>query len=502
MLRLWNPSPFARDLVLTTGTSIVTGGCIILTTRLLAQGLGPEGFGVYSLSKQILKTVAAFSTLSMGVTIARYIAISSDPSCRFRFLLSGLILGVAPSLAITLLGLVFFDPLSRIIFHNVGYSTVVIAILFMLVGCSFYDVLYGFYRGTSQMEKANLWQLAVFALGPIAIARAYATTGRVDWILLLMGSFYFTSVVPIGIHLSKGVSSCRQPLRIGSPIKELFRYGLPRTPAGLTLSGIWLVGPFLAPYFGLLKDAGYLVVGQSVFTLADVGISSFGIIALPKAARLFSEGRVEFLRERIQDITALTIHLGLFGAIQLLLWSDQLILVWLGHQFVGAIPLMRVLILALVPYFFYVVVRSIVDAIEVQPVNTYNLGVGLIVTVASCLLFAKMGYGSIGLAVGTTLGLIALGLMTVRYLWRANLVTSEGFYMKECLWLNVAAFGVAFWLRVVIVSSFTPITTFVFAVLLEGVLILMYLLILRKLGVRWIKELERRVIMVRPLLRS
>lgn len=494
MLKIGNLSPFVRDLALTTGTSIATGCCVVLATRLLAQGLGPEGFGVYSLSRRVLGTVAAFSTLSMGVTIARHIAISLDPTCRFRFLLSGLILGVAPSLAIALLGLVFFGPLSSIIFHNAGYSTVVVAILFMLVGCSFYDVLYAFYRGTGQMEKANLWQLAVFAIGPLVIASVYATTRRVDWILFLMGTLCLASVVPLAIYLSKGVLSCRQPLRIGGPIKELFRYGFPRTSAGLALSGIWTIGPLLAPYFGLMKDAGYLVAGQSVFGLADVGISAFGIIALPKAAQLLSEGRVEFLRERIQDITVLTIQLGLFGAAHLLLWSDQVILVWLGHQFVDAIPLMRILILALVPYLFYVTLRSFIDAVEVRPVNTFNLGIGLIVTVVASLFLARLGYGSIGLAVGTTLGLITLGLMTVRYLWRASLVTAKGFRVKECLWLNAVAFAIAFCLKVAIVHSFTPTTAFIFAVLLEGVLIVAYLLSLRKLGVRWTKELEQRVV--------
>jgi O-antigen/teichoic acid export membrane protein len=36
-------------------------------TRLLAQGLGPEEFGAYSLTRRIVTTILPFSTLAMGI---------------------------------------------------------------------------------------------------------------------------------------------------------------------------------------------------------------------------------------------------------------------------------------------------------------------------------------------------------------------------------------------------------------------------------------------------
>jgi O-antigen/teichoic acid export membrane protein len=492
MVEALRPSAFIKDLALTTGTSIATGFGLIIATRLLAQGLGPEGFGVYSLSKRVVGTLAPFSTLAMGVTVARYIAISDDTVYRSQYLLSGLILGVAPSVVVAVIGLMFINPLSTIIFNGTGHSLVFMMTLFILVGYSFFTVLYAFYRGTGQMGKANLWQLAIVLLGSIVIAGAYANTRRVDWILFLMGTLYFTSAVPLGLYAYKSVSCRRHALRLAGPLKELIQYGLPRVPGGLAFGGILAIGPLLAPYFGSLRDAGYLVAGQSVFAL-DAGISAFGVIALPKAAQLFAEARVEFLRERIGDIVALVIHLGLFTAIQLFLWSDQIILVWLGSQYIHAIPLMRIMILALVPYFAYVGLRSIIDAVEERAVNTYNLCVGLITTVVSSLFFGMVGRGSLGLALGTTLGIVALGLLTVRYLWQANWVAIKGLRLKECLCLNTCALGLALWFRTLLVHSYTPMAVLGFAVLLEGVLVLLYLLILRKLRVRWIVELERRV---------
>jgi O-antigen/teichoic acid export membrane protein len=268
-------SPFIMDVVLTTVTSITTAVSLLLATRFLAQGLGPEAFGAYSLARRALATMAPLSTLAMGVAIARYLAVCREANSRDQFLLGGLMLSIGPSLAVSLIGVVYLDPLSTLIFHGPGYSTVAMAVLFTLIGYSFYTVLYASYRGRGQMWKANLWQLAVIALGPLIIAARWAKTGQVAWILFLMGALYFTTVVPLGASLSKALVSHGRDLGIGGAVKELFRYSLPRVPGGLALASMFAIGPFLAPYVGSITDVGHLVAGQSVFALTGGG--NFGL---------------------------------------------------------------------------------------------------------------------------------------------------------------------------------------------------------------------------------
>lgn len=487
-------SPFIKDVVLTTATSITTAISLIFVTRLLAHGLGPEAFGIYSLARRALATIAPFSTLAMGVAIARYLAPCRESHLKDRFLLAGLMLSVGPSLAVSLIGVNYLDLLSTVIFHGPDYSAVVMAMLFALVGYSFYTVLYASYRGIGQIWKANLWQLAVVVLGPLIIAASWATTGQVPWILFLMGALYFATVVPLGVYISKAILSHGRDLGIAGPVKELFQYGLPRVPGGLALAGIFAIGPFLAPYVGSLKDAGYLVAGQAVFMVTEGGISAFGLVVLPKAAQLFADGKVEFLRERIRDVVILAFHLGIFSAIQLLIWSDEIVRVWLGHQYMDVIPLMRILLLGLVPYFVYVLLRSIIDGIEERAVNTYNLCVALIVTGIASLFLARVGLGITGLAVGTSLGFVTLGLTTVIYLWRANWFKTEGFRLKECLLLNTGALVIAFGFKSMLTQSDLPIPTVLgLVLLLESVLFALYYLSLRRLRVGWILQLEQRV---------
>ena len=81
-------SPFLKDIVLTTITSIVVIISMIFVTRLLATGLGPEGFGAYCLARRIVSFIIPFSTLSMGVALTRYVAISTDDEKRNGHLVS------------------------------------------------------------------------------------------------------------------------------------------------------------------------------------------------------------------------------------------------------------------------------------------------------------------------------------------------------------------------------------------------------------------------------
>jgi len=71
-------SPFLKDIGVTTLTSVATIVSLIFVTRFLARGLGPDEFGAYALTRRIVAFIVRFSTLTMGVSLARYTALSKD----------------------------------------------------------------------------------------------------------------------------------------------------------------------------------------------------------------------------------------------------------------------------------------------------------------------------------------------------------------------------------------------------------------------------------------
>lgn len=487
-------SPFVKDILFTTITSLITTLSAVVVTRLLAEGLGPEGFGAYSLSRRTLVMISSFSLLGMDLAIARHIAISKDDETRDRYLLSGSLLGVLPSLLILTIGLMLRQPLAVLIFRNETYACLFAATLLLVVSYAFFIVLYAFYRGANRMSRANLWQIGVVGIGPVGIAWSLAESGRVEIIVLLLATLFFCAVVPLAYYNLKAILYHRSVLELNHPARELLEYGLPRVPAGLALAGMLGLGPFLASHVGGLEEAGYLAAGQSVLSLVQGGVAAFGLVALPKVAQLAAAGKRELLRTGINDIIAFIFHLGLFATLHIFLWADQVVLILLGSQYGKAIPLMRIILLALVPYLSFVLLRSIVDAVEKKAINTLNLFMSFAISLISILLLVWMGFGVKGLALGTVIGFSALGVLTIRYLWRTFQLSNNPLELQRSLLLNVGFITIAFILKYWLVQIFSGLMLVSLVTCVEGALFALFILMLWKIKVRWLVELNRRVI--------
>lgn len=491
----FQPSPFMRDLLGTFVTSLVTILCLVLITRLLAEGLGPERFGAYSLVRRIVSTVDPLVTLTMGVTLTRYVAMSCDQEKRAGYLCAGIFLGGLPAVVVLCLGLIFAEPLAQLLFRDgATYQYLYMATLCLIVAYSFYIVLYAYYRGIGWMYQTNVWQISVIGIGPLGIAWIFARSGSVELIVFLMAGLLACAVLPLAKHavLARQCWNAEEMFLVS--VRELVRYGLPRVPGGFAFGGILAVGPLLAPYFGSLKEAGYLVVGQMILRVVEGGTEAFGRAAFPRVAQVFSAGGKEALKDSVADLVSLIFHVGLYGSIHLLIWSGPLVLTWLGPEYSEAIPLVRVIMIALVPYLAFVTLRSIVDAVEVRAVTTSALFVSLSLTVIVSWGLAWSGLGSLGLALGTAIGLTVLGGMVCTYVWREFAIDRHAILIGLCVATNAVLGGVSLTVMMVLHSVYQGKVFLWSGLLVEGGLFVLYVLSLRSFGVRWIWGLEQRII--------
>ena len=500
--RMWmprlRPTPFVWDLLGTSVTSVVTIICLAVTTRLLVEGLGAEQFGAYSLARRLVSTIEPLSTLAMGIAIARYLAISRDEDERASYVIAGTFLVAVPALALMFVGLIFSVPLAHALFlDGVKYHTLSVATVLLTVAYSFYILLYAYYRGIGRMPRANLWQVSMIALGPLAIAWTFARSCSVGLIVSLMTALFLCSTVPLAKHLVDACRRWRGRTVVILRIRELARYGLPRVAGGFAFGGLLAVGPMLAPCFGSLKDAGYLVVGQMILRMVEGGTEAFGRVALPRIAQVFAESGKEVLRDRIEDLISLILHVGVYASVHLLIWSRLLIVVWLGPGYADAILPVRITLVGLVPYLAFVTLRAVVDAIEVRAVNATALYISLIVTATTSVALAWSGFGLDGLALATAVGLVVLGGLVGTYVWRAFAIDWHALHLGACASTNLvfalAALIAKFWLQ----DVFSRSSVVWGGLIVEGALFLTYLFWLRNLGARWIQQLEHRLIVNR-----
>ena len=484
-------SPFLRDVVSTTVTSVVTIASLVVVTSLLARGLRPEEFGAYSLTRRLVTTIAPLSTLAMWVALPRYLGMYRGRAKQsYAYLLAALGISVVTTLLVIMIGLALQALFTRLIFQNLRYQPLFRAALFMLVGYGLYVTLYGYYLGIGRMNHANLWQLGVVGLGPMALAGIFANQANAEQIVWLFGGLFMLTALPLGYYSLRGLAQLKGTTILKRTFNDLVKYGWPRTPGGLAFVAILAFGPLLAPHFGTLKDAGYLVVAQSLLSIAETGALGFSLVVLPKAAQLVAAGEESMLRDKIGDLIAFVFDLGLFGMLHIILWSPTIVTVWLGQGYEGVVPLMRIIILCLIPYLSYVTLRSIVDAVKVQAINTINRCVALAITATISLGLANAGLGITGLAIGTTSGIIGLGGLTIYYLWRRYKFDTRQLRIGRCTMIN-ALFLLPAWASYRYLVG--PEGSILPAFLVETILFITYLALLRKWGVGWVMELQKRI---------
>jgi O-antigen/teichoic acid export membrane protein len=491
--RAFRPSPFLRDVISSGLTAAGIMLSLVVVTGWLASGLGPVRFAVYALSRRLLSAVTSFSTVPVGVALTRALAIETRERERLVYLVAGAIFVLVPNLALFAIALAAPGLWSRVLLTDAGNAPVLVATMLLIVAMAVFTVVLARYRGTDRIGQANLWQVWALAIGPALVALPLARSGRVDVIVLLTAVVLLTSAVPVVRWLFRAASARVRWSEVRLRLAELMRYGVPRVPGGLAFGGLMAVGPFLAPYFGTLREAGFLVAGQSILRVAEGATSAFSLVALPKVAALRARQQHHFLRERVEDMISMVLHLGLFGTVQLLVWSDEIATVWLGPAYREAVPIIRILMAGVVPYLGYAMLRTTIDGLEEKAVNTHHMYAACAATLVLSLAAGVAGFGAPGLAVAGAVGFIVLGALTVRHLWTSLRPAGEHLAVRHALWLNFLVGAAALGLRHLLVDRLAPRP--LLAVGLAGGALAFggYLLILRRLRVRWVGEIEQRL---------
>jgi O-antigen/teichoic acid export membrane protein len=488
------PSPFVRDVLISGLTALLTMGSLVLVTGWLAAGLGPAAFAVYALSRRVVSLAAAVAPAPLALALARAQAGVLSERERDAYLWAGTLLGLLACVIFAAVGAAFPSFWARLLLTDARYAGVWLSILVMVAGTLVYSLVFAHLRGTSEIASANLWQLWALAVGPLIVVGLTASREPVTVILLLLAAVSLTALVPLVAWLARAVRRGIRPADVRLPLRALLRYSVPRVPGAAALACLSALGPFLAPYFGDLREAGYLVAAQSVLRVAELSTAGFGLVVLPKVSAMQARQQAHFLRERVEDLVGLVLHLGLFAACQLAIWAPEIVQAWLGPEYHDAVPVVRALLVALVPYLGFTLLRSVIDGIEERPVNVWNLYAALAFTTVLSLVSGLAGFGAVGLALASAGGFALAGALTVTFLWRTLGFSGANIHAGTAVAFNLAAgllMLIARWLLPTRLGAGGMLV--VVAVLAAGLLV-GYLFALRRLRVRWVVEIEARLL--------
>jgi len=387
--------------------------CGVLLLKLAASMLGPAGFGEYALGRRVVGLLYLPLIMGLGIAAPRYIAIArggvlkeyAESSFAFATLTAGLL----PALAVVLVMNIIPDLTSRLIFGSPTLTHMIAPASIALAGITLHTVVYAIYRGRSEMGFANALQVAnlglvplgAFVLGPRTAAGVLGTTGLAWLVISGIGLLYLLYIERNNWH---GSVSVRQHLTV------LLRFGLPRVPGEFALVGLFALPSLIAVRTQGIVIAGQLSAAMSVLTIVSGSFAPVGLVILPRASAQAAAGDIAGVRRLVLRILVGGVLLATGGVLVGELLIPAFIHWYFGPDFVAAIPVFRICLLGAIPYVVYVLMRSILDALDVRPINGRNLMISLAVLVLLCLIQS----GIIWMAWSLIASLTLLGALTLR----------------------------------------------------------------------------------------
>ena len=385
----------------------------ILLLKLAASLLGPVGFGEYALSRRAVGLLYLPLVMGLGIAAPRYIAIARagalEKYSESAFATATLSAGLLPALVVVLLLNLRADWGAILFFGTSELAGLVPPATLALAGIALHSMVYSIYRGRSEMGFANAMQLLNLGVIPVAVfalahhsASAILTATGAGW--LLVSGVALLHVLFRERKGWRGIASLTEHLRL------LLRFGLPRVPGEFALVGIFAIPALIAVRAHGVVAAGQFSAAMSVLAMASGAFAPVGLVILPRASAQAATGDIAGLRRLCLRILGGGILLASAGVLVGELVFPSFIRWYFGAAFVPAIPVFRAVLIGAIPFAVYILMRSILDALDVKAVNSRNLIITLIVLTVLCLADSGLMWMSVSLVACLSL----LGLLTLR----------------------------------------------------------------------------------------
>jgi O-antigen/teichoic acid export membrane protein len=394
------------QLTWTLVTELVVMAASVLLLKLAADFLGAVGFGEYTLTRRAVSLIYLPLVMGLGIAAPRYVAIARAgalPGYSERsFAFATLTVGLLPSLIVILLMNLRPDTASGLLFGSASMTRLVPAATIALGGLTIHSLVYAVFRGRGEMHLANSLQflnngivpVTAFLLAPHDAAAVLTATGS-TWML--------TSGVALVIVLVRERGGERPQHDVRHHLRLLLRFGLPRVPGEFALIGLFALPALIALRVHGVVVAGQFSAGMSLLSIVSSVFAPVGLVILPRASAQAATGDLVGLRRLVGRMLAGGMILVTAAVIAGELLIPPFVSWYFGKEFMPAIPIFRACLLGAIPYVVYVLLRNILDALEVRAVNSRNLIISLAVLLVLCFLSTDIMSMALSLLAALTL---------------------------------------------------------------------------------------------------
>jgi O-antigen/teichoic acid export membrane protein len=483
--------PVISGLVVTLGGQVLVALGAVLLYRLIAQRNGTEGFASYSLAKQFVNLLFPVVTVGLVGGLPRSIALARSkpdaPGPEAFLAAATAICGLAAGVA-ALIAVAFPGVAADVFFGGKATRSLVAAASALLLATTAFYVAYGYFRGQLRLGVANGLQVVGVGLIPPAILLAGHGLDIPELVVLMAVGLGVASLGLIAAPLLRGIRGGWGQVKAAS--RSLLDYGGRRVPGEIAQVGLFALVPVLASHVTSLTNVAYLAAALQVVGILAVALNPIGIVLLPSIAERW-EADAQSTSEHVGVLAGFAAHAAIFATSQLLPLAGVALVAWLGSNFDGAESLVRVTLLSVGPFVFYLTMRSSLDAVAVRSYNTRSNLAGLLafVAVAATLLGFDAVSPAFAVAWAFAAGVLVQGTLTLVFVRSIFRVPLAAYALEPALALGIAAGALAWAAMPLIDDSSVPLVALIATELVIGAA---YVGGLAVAGAGWITLLRER----------
>lgn len=399
--------------------SLFEFGIRFVIAFLLARVLGAAEYGMYNLAISAAVIVASLSALGMDDGMIRYIAMmvgQRDEKGIWGTLQIGFGIGIVMSL-LTGVGLYLLaEPVGLRIFREPDLVPLLRIFSFIIPPLTLSNILVGAARGFKRMDYSALAENVIqFVIRLVLIG-----------ILALLGLNVFMASIVFGlselaatlalIYLLHKQFSFKRPIREARrDTREIFTFALPFWMSGLLSKFRKNIQAVLLGTLDTVAGVGVFAIVSSINLVGRVSYQSIIASVKPFLAELHSQGNIKQMGQLYQTTTRWTLMTNLPIFLIMVLFPEQLLLIF-GESFVVGASALAILAYAELANAGTGICGSIIDMTGYTKLKLVNSVVWvLLLSVTNVLLIPP--WGVVGAAVATLISTTAINLLRVAEVW-------------------------------------------------------------------------------------
>lgn len=369
-----------KDLFLTFISQAIIFLGLFACYKLALLVLGGSGFSEYLISRRFVAMIQPLAMLGLGIGIPRYISCetasnnSRNPDIYF---ISGLLIVLAVSAAIIAASYAMNPYLAALLFGSSKYAGLSIPIALVLVGNTLTALCYAFYRGKILFFQANALALVNFAAVPVL---SFFFNKNLAGVLMFNGT---TTILLSAVFVILIFRRIKLDLAdLSSSSKKLIYFGMQRVPGEFAMGALLSLPVFIALHRVGMEKAGYIAFGVSAINAIGQLLSPVGLVLLPVASKLLAGGEKILLRKYVRRAVFASFCISSFLLAGFLLFGSSALQLYMGSNIPDLFVAVLIALISGFGYSVYTSLRSFIDALSVNAVNTANIFICLAVFTA------------------------------------------------------------------------------------------------------------------------